>query len=280
MRIQIASDLHLELLSDSFAGETLIRPAHQADALVLAGDIGHGGDVVDMFANWPVPVLFVAGNHEFYGSRIESTLDSIYTKAAGTSVRFLERDVVDFGGTRFLGCTMWTDYRLNGDELQAKSMSEAGRFIRDHHAIRVSSDDHFLPADALEIHQRSRAWLQEQLAKRYDGTTVVVTHHAPHANSVHPRHLGSLLGGEGDNSNAAFASDLSELLEQTDLWIHGDVHDSFDYWIKGCRVIANPGGYMRGRRKVSNISGLTFENPNFKFACVVDTADLQRPGRH
>ncbi|BCQ22334.1 hypothetical protein NK8_04430 [Caballeronia sp. NK8] len=276
MRIQIASALHLELLSDSFPGETLIRPAHEADVLVLAGDIAHGSGVVGLFGRWPVPVLFVAGNHEFYHGRIEATLDSIRTKAAGTSVRFLEREVADFGGTRFLGCTLWTDYLLNGAELQTTAMKEAARFIRDHRVIRMNSGDRFLPEDALENHRKSRAWLQEQLATPYDGTTIVVTHHAPHANSVHPRHLRSLLGGQGDNLNAAFASDVTELLEQADLWIHGHVQDSFRYQINGCHVVANPAGYVRGRFKLSNVAGLKFENPDFELACVVDTADLSR----
>ncbi|MDR5765900.1 MULTISPECIES: metallophosphoesterase [unclassified Caballeronia] len=279
MRIQIASDLHLELLSDSFPGETIIRPAHQADVLVLAGDIARGCEVVNLFEDWPVPVLFVAGNHEFYQGRIEATLDSIRTKAAGTSVRLLEREVADFGGTRFLGCTLWTDYLLNGIELRATAMKEAARFIRDHRVIRMNSGDRFTPEDALEVHRKSRAWLQEQLAKPYDGKTVVVTHHAPHANSIHPRHPGSLLGGEGDNLNAAFASDVTELLGQADLWIHGHVHDSVRYQINDCQVVANPAGYVRGRFKLSNVAGLKFEKPNFEFACVVDTADLQQPSR-
>ncbi len=51
----------------------------------------------------------------------------------------------------------------------------------------------------------------------------------------HPRFAGTLL-------NAAFVSDLTPLIEKADLWIHGHVHDSFDYEIGDTRVIANPRG--------------------------------------
>lgn len=64
MRIQLASDLHLEPLTDRFPGERVVAPAPDADLLVLAGDIANGLDGVRLFADWPVPVLYVMGNHE------------------------------------------------------------------------------------------------------------------------------------------------------------------------------------------------------------------------
>ena len=57
LRIQLASDLHLEMLERSFLGERLIAPAAGADLLVLAGDIANGTRVIELFAQWPVPVL-------------------------------------------------------------------------------------------------------------------------------------------------------------------------------------------------------------------------------
>jgi predicted phosphodiesterase len=71
MKIQLASDLHLEFLARDFPGERLITPAPDADVLILAGDIAVGAEAVELFADWPVPVLYVAGNHESYGRDIE-----------------------------------------------------------------------------------------------------------------------------------------------------------------------------------------------------------------
>ena len=71
MKLQIASDLHLEFLQRLFPGERLMSPAYSADLLVLAGDIANGTEAIELFRDWPVPVLYLAGNHEFYGHAIE-----------------------------------------------------------------------------------------------------------------------------------------------------------------------------------------------------------------
>lgn len=63
MRIQLASDLHLEFLARQFPGERLIAPAHGADVLVLAGDIGSGSTAVELFKDWPVPVTWSWSNY-------------------------------------------------------------------------------------------------------------------------------------------------------------------------------------------------------------------------
>jgi hypothetical protein len=82
MKLQLASDLYLEFLQSSFPAETLIRPAPDAD--VLAGDIHQGTRTVELFADWPVPVLYVAGNHEFYGHEWAPTRKSLRNACAGT----------------------------------------------------------------------------------------------------------------------------------------------------------------------------------------------------
>jgi len=263
MKIQLASDLHLELLARQFPGEILIRPAYQADVLVLAGDVGHAADAIASFADWPVPVLYVMGNHEAYGGCIESVVDELRQTSEGTSVKFLERDVIDFGGVRFLGCTLWTDYRLRSNRTQKQQMENAALRLNDHRLIRTRNGELFSPEHALSEHMASRSWLKSELAKQYDGKTVVVTHHAPHPLSIHPRYV-------GDPINAAFASDLSELLQMTDIWLHGHVHDSFDYSAEGCTVVANPRGYARNVSSAQDVSSLYFENRYFQYACVVD----------
>lgn len=268
MKIQLASDLHLEHLAHQFPGETLIRPAHQADVLVLAGDISRAAAAVALFANWPVPVLYVHGNHEAYGGTIEAVQEELRVASRGTSVRFLERETVDFGGVKILGCTLWTDYRLQCvDGHPQQFMNIARRQLNDHRLIRVATGEVFSPEHALENHETSRAWLADELARPYDGKTVVVTHHAPHPRSVHPRYEGELL-------NAAFASDLSELVQKADIWLHGHVHDSFDYEVSGCRVVANPRGYARNLSSASSSRSLLFENTAFQHACVIDTTSL------
>jgi predicted phosphodiesterase len=263
MRIQLASDLHLEHLASRFPGETLIRPAHQADMLVLAGDVAQASNAVQLFQDWPVPVLYVLGNHEFYGDCVETVREELERATAGTSVRVLERDVVDFGGVRFLGCTLWTDYRLRSNRTQRHLMEHAALRLNDHRLVQIRPGELFTPEHALNDHESSRAWLAQQLSEPYAGKKVVITHHAPHALSVHPRYA-------GDHLNAAFASELPELLQLADVWLHGHVHDSFDYSVQGCRVVANPRGYAQNVGAASDVSELKFENKTFGHDFVID----------
>ena len=262
MKLQIASDLHLEFLQRLFPGERLISPAYSADLLVLAGDIANGTEAIELFRDWPVPVLYLAGNHEFYGHSIEQVRTDLRKAAAGTSITFMDNDIVDFGGVRFLGTTLWTDYRLELNRTQRQLMENAELRINDHFRIRCN-DGKFTTTKALAEHELARAWLTQELDKPYEGKTVVISHHGPHPLSVHPRYIGQAL-------NAAFVSNLSELLPKADLWIHGHVHDSFDYRVAGCRVVANPCGYVLNRNTIETVKELIFENNAFEWACVVD----------
>ena len=262
MKLQIASDLHLEFIQREFPGERLISPAHGADLLVLAGDIGNGTQAINLFQDWPVPVLFLAGNHEFYGHSIQQMRVDLRKAAAGTSITFLDNNSVDLGGVRFLGTTLWTDYRLALNRTQRQLMEQAELSINDHRQI-VCLEGRFTAAMALAEHELSRAWLGSELERPYDGKTVVITHHGPHPLSVHPRYA-------GDPVNAAFVSDLSELLPKADLWLHGHVHDSFDYKVGECRVVANPLGYPRNLRSVEHSKELVFENQAFQLGCVIE----------
>jgi predicted phosphodiesterase len=262
MKLQIASDLHLEFLRERFPTERLISPAAGADILILAGDVANGTRGIELFSDWPVPVLYVAGNHEFYGHTLEPTIEALRAAAVGTSVRFLCNDLADFGGVRFLGTTLWTDYRLELNRTQRQLMESAELRINDHYRI-LAIDGKFTAQRALAEHEMARAWLEEQLRQPYDGKTVVVTHHGPHRLSTHPRYAGEAI-------NAAFVSDLSDLLPSADLWIHGHVHDNFDYSVLGCRVVANPRGYVRKKHSVSNVNELVFENKSFQLAGLID----------
>ena len=134
--------------------------------------------------------------------------------------------------------------------------------MNDHQLIRIA-DGYFTPAEALRVHQQSRTWLESKLNQSFDGRTIVVTHHAPHPNSINPRYAGVSL-------NAAFVSDLTPLLGKSDLWIHGHAHDSFDYEVAGTRVIANPRGYALNRLSAETPAELEWENEAFDTRLVVE----------
>lgn len=240
MQIQVASDLHLELLPQDFGIERLLVPHPEADILVLAGDIHNGTKAIELFRDWPVPVLYVAGNHEFYGQVWQDTRRDLQEACVGTAVQFLDNAAVEIGHVRFLGTTLWTDFAIDRSRPPASAMELAGASLRDFFQILSREDDSppvpITPGQLLADHQVARDWLQERLNGLFEGKTVVISHHAPHRLSVHRRFI-------GDPLTPAFASDMSDLLRCADLWLHGHAHDSFDYRVGRCRVVSNPAGY-------------------------------------
>lgn len=249
MKLHILSDLHLEFAKWE-------APATDADVIVLAGDIASHTHGLDWAVAQPAfagkPILYVIGNHEYYGAELLGLRQQIYLKAetlraAGHSIFVLDNDAMELNGVRFLGSTLWTDYRLFGDHAFTYAMSQAKQAMNDHSCVffagREERSDkhrskHFLPEDAYRLNRTARNWLTQQLAQPYAGKTVVITHHLPSRRSVATRF-------DADILSAAFASDLDALVQQADLWVHGHTHDAFDYQLGKCRVVCNPKGYPR-----------------------------------
>lgn len=262
MKIQYASDLHLENLAKKHPNERLIKPHPEASVLVLAGDIHRADRAVDAFEGWPCPIVYVAGNHESDHSSINTVHKRIRERAkqrpGGMPFYFLENNAVVIGGVRFLGATLWTDYRLmEGMYSQQEMMRVAGLSMPDHFSIRLHGK-RFTPEDALNFHLQSRAWLLSQLQNKpyHVQLDVVVSHHGCHEKSTHPRFM-------GDPLNPAFMSNLDDLLALSDVWIHGHVHNSVDYRVGSCRVLANPAGYIGNLSVARSAEQFDFENPQF-----------------
>ncbi len=260
MKIQIASDLHLEWVRHRFPEARPLTPAPDADLLVLAGDIHSHDGALAAFRDWPVPVVYVAGNHEAYGTNLNGLLDHLRQEAQDHNIHFLELRGLELQGVRILGATMWTDYELMGTAHAA--MAHAQRNLMDHRAIG-SGNGLFTPEKALERHRNSLTWLRAHLAQPFEGKTVVVTHHGPHPDGVAPQY-------KGDPLNGAFFSDLRHLMGDVDLWVHGHTHSTVDLQEGRCRVLANPRGYPLNLKMAASEQDLVYENKGFLPQLVVE----------
>lgn len=249
MKIGILSDLHLP------AYGTRPLPAQAGDVMILAGDISVGlSGIAWAETVYTCPIIYVLGNHEYYGQDMDELDSRMQERVAGTNITLLRDATTVIDGVRFIGATLWTDFELYG----TPEVSERfGRFGMNDYKVIGKNGGALMPADTRALHLASRAYLERTLAESFAGKTVVITHHAPSPRSIAPRFL-------GDPFTPCFVSDLESLVASSGavLWIHGHVHDSFDYTLGDTRVLCNPKGY-RGEETER-------ESPPFRWDYVMD----------
>jgi predicted phosphodiesterase len=235
VRINYFSDVHLEF------GEQRL-PETDADIVVAAGDIGIFKQGIDWLKSIDKPVVYVAGNHEFYGYDYQQTLRMLRNECAGSQIQFLEKDQFIFQGVRFLGCTLWTNLFIEGPE-KAEAL---GRTLNDFRKVSYAGQA-FEPKHFTELHKESKSWLETQLALPFTGRTVVVTHHAPTE--------WSWIDSPNVLKKLAYCNDLKSLFHEYEIaaWFHGHVHNLGDYRIADARILSNTRGYV-GRKHVNGFN--------------------------
>ena len=236
MRLRVLSDLHLEHFELSRE-----LPEADADVVILAGDIHSGTRGLDWAAERfaGTPILYVPGNHEFYGASMPALRRELTALAARLGIHLLDNRSLDLGGVRFHGTTLWTDFDLYADQPDhdpALTEARALALMPDFRIIEQPEGEIFTPAESHRLHAKALAWLEDELVMPFSGPRVVISHHAPLAESIPPRYRGDVL-------SPAFASHLPPLMGRMDLWVHGHVHEPVDLEVEGTRVVANPGGY-------------------------------------
>ncbi len=265
MRVLVLSDLHVE-------HAPFEAPEGDYDAVILAGDVHNGVRAL----HWARatferhPIIQIAGNHEYYDQVLQPCRAELQAAAKTLGIYFLDDERLYLNGVEFFGTTLWTDFRvfavpgraLHLDPQQA--MQASSGLMADYFAIKVLAKEpaalpvrRLQPADTLALHYRARQWLQGALAVPAIGPRVVISHHLPSWNSVSPHYASAV-------SNAAFVSDLDDLVAQSDWWIHGHTHSSHRYSIGKATVLSNPRGYPK--------RGLVprFENPAFQPDLIIE----------
>lgn len=229
MRVQVLSDLHFEF--DHDGGEMFAREVPIAgDVLVLAGDllplreVDKAKRTFAWFCDRFPKVIFVPGNHEYYGtSPVAADAVLAICAAAFPNLHVLNPAVATIEGMRFVGAALW--FPPSADEARYRGLVNDFRLI-----------DGFVPW-VHETHAAHLAFLEENLRPG----DVVITHYLPHPRSVARQFLGSPL------NRFFLAQDAAELVERSGakLWIHGHTHVPCDYTAGATRVVCNPRGYPR-----------------------------------
>lgn len=240
--------LHAEPGHPQLGPDLRALKAERPDLLMLPGDIDigmRGIDYADAVARYlEAPVIYVCGNHEAYRHDLAQLVPALRRRAAETDGRviFLEQERADFQirGCRLavLGATLWTDYRLIGDQVAA--MGRAARALNDHNLIAYDGR-RCMPQDELALHEATRTWLAEAIpaARRDSDRVVVATHHGPlpDANAEEYR---------GDPLSPAFTSDLRPEIDRwaPDLWVWGHTHFSTETTLGRTRLVSAQRGYL------------------------------------
>jgi DNA repair exonuclease SbcCD nuclease subunit len=240
VKLQLLSDLHLE--TEVFEA----TPAPGADVLVLAGDIDTTWAGLRQFAGWPVPVVFVPGNHEFDQRDVDEALADLRGLAKALGIHLLDQDTLTLAGpggerVRFVGCTRWCDFNVFGEAQRPRTMRAASYFVK---VMKATVQGR--PFDPEAVRARAlaaRDWLQHTLAQPAEpepDATVVVTHFGPSLLSADPRY--GRQPGTGSFCNAD-----DDLLPLADLWLHGHLHCRHDYEVSHerglTRVVSNARGH-------------------------------------
>lgn len=255
MKIQIASDLHLEFPENRewITNNPLIP---KGDILILAGDI-----IVDKYKKKAKKfyekiqkefktIIEVPGNHEFYHGEVQYTYPNYYSKISENHFKLNNKAIV-IDNTKFIVSTLWS-FVSKDDEANIESCMNDYHIITkkdgfDYSTLKVKDTNRFF--------ENSLAFIKEELKKEFKGNIIVVTHHLPSFKVIGDKYKGSSI-------NSAFATDLDDLIiknPQIKLWIHGHSHNFDSRMIGKTRVIRNPLGYVP--------SG---EQNDFKRSCIFD----------
>jgi len=267
MKIKLVSDLHLEF------SDINIQNTDNCDVLILGGDICVAQDLHDhpelvnssdqaaiaagtglgrrqqsaqryrdffKRCSFQFPhVIYIMGNHEFYNGKFFAGIDYMREELAKyPNIYMLEQDTKVIDDVTFVGATLWTDMN-KGDPL---TMHAIEGMMNDFRIIRNDKRS-FAPMSARDVadrHARTLSYFRSVLAEQHDRKFVVVGHHTPSFQSMHPMYQAQTL------MNGGYHSDLSEFIldhPQIKLWTHGHTHHPFDYVIGETRVVCNPRGY-------------------------------------
>jgi UDP-2,3-diacylglucosamine pyrophosphatase LpxH len=250
MKVQVASDLHLEF---DKGAPFVLDNTENADVLILAGDIIVAKHIInniictykDFFNNVSQQfehVLVIAGNHEYYGSSFSKTqlcLSEFYSQY--NNVTFLNNSSIAINDVLFIGTTLWTDFNNNC----YFTKNHVRRSLNDYFVI-----DGFTTSKAIDEHYIARQFITDTYKENKDRfeKMVGIFHHGISPQSIHEIYR----SGSDTLLNGAYASDMRNFFEDKEkfkLFIHGHTHHSFDYILdnklQSQRVICNPRGYAK-----------------------------------
>lgn len=268
MQFRIISDLHTDINKKYYSKFKFDPNAFY----LIAGDIAGSRYRTEKFLNYHGGhglnnCIFIEGNHMGYDFEYDThdqTKEACYAYLAEkfpltSNISFMNNDVKEIGeDTVVIGCTLYTNYELFGDALQA--MVAGARYLNDFRYVHTYSnlgDDRLvLPSDYLNWHEKSMAFITEMCEKYKDKKIIMLTHHGVSSQSLTDEY-------KNDIVSASYVSNLEPFIlahPQIKLWCHGHTHNKANYKIGETQVICNPFGYWNeNKMKMTRFIGEVYE---------------------
>jgi len=237
MKIQYASDLHLEF-ADNWRILKQEEPMNvRGDILVLAGDIGYLGDdnyQTHPFWDWASEnyqqVIVALGNHEFYKFYDLSSMHDGLIGEIRPNIHYYYNSVVHIQEIDIIISTLWANIALEDAYITEHSVTDFRRILY--------GEDILTFADFNREHKRCLEFIKQSVANSSAKHKIVVTHHVPSFLLMSPEFQGSRING-------AFTVELADYIATSgiDYWIYGHSHRNIDKTIGSTRCVCNQFGY-------------------------------------
>lgn len=251
MKIQYCSDLHIEFPENKkFLLENPIIPT--AEILVLAGDIipfsilDQHQDFFDYLSDHFKMVFWIPGNHEYYHGDIHQRTGSFEEKIR-ENVILLNNKVKIFGETKLIFSTLWS-------YISPQNRFEIQQSLNDFRLIK-NTGKAFDTKAYTDLFLENFDFLKNTIIEEQTSKKVIVTHHVPTMFNYPPQYKGSAI-------NQAFASELSEFIEKSeiDYWVFGHHHyNSNIFEIGNTKLLTNQLGYVRSKEHFGYRNNPIFE---------------------
>lgn len=267
MKIKLISDLHLEGSSFDSSNIALDDNGNFVDVLVLAGDIAvYSEDLDRHLYNIPedIPVIYVPGNHEYEVKIFNDVIPNLKKTFPFKNWHILNNETLIIKDTRFICATLWSDLMGNGDSLYEANYEQAKLILKSQKTSVRLDDNTLIPFNVehmLNEFNISKEFILNELNTPFEGNTVVVTHFAPHLNSTEKKY----------KLSGFWASNLSEIMEGADFWLHGHIHSTSNYTLGNTKVLSN----ARGNSTTYNLH----QNPDFDLQRTLDFSSIKKKAK-
>lgn len=238
MRIQYASDLHLEFGDNSkWLKDNPLIPS--ADILVLTGDIGYLDDAnykTHPFWDWASEnykqVIVIPGNHELYKFFDINELHEGWSLEIRPNVKAFYNSVIHLDEeTDLIASTLWAYVPPAEEYLTERCVSDFKRIRNGEYRLSARRFN--------EEHLKCRAFIEKAVAESKASKIIVTTHHVPSFELMSPEFRNSSING-------AFTVELGRFIADSriDCWIYGHSHRNIDKTIGNTRCVSNQLGYV------------------------------------